>query len=244
MNQYVKISFGFFFLFVSVFQSSAQTDVPDSSIYIRSVDQLAQFYFAQIGDHAQLYNGSEYIPNGQRANGFPYYGSNSMLSGSVSCKGVTYLGLNLYYDLVADELITNNYPKNALIKLPKEKVDSFSLGTHTFLHLDAPKTNGTLKEDGYYERLTVNEPGVYVRRSKRLIIPSGPEEPKYTLYNTYYVNINGQYYPVEGKKDLLNSLKDHGDLLKKFIRANKLNFKKQFEEAVISLSNYYSRLKN
>jgi hypothetical protein len=236
---------GFVYCFLSAFQSfGQQAAASDSAFYSGSVRQLYHIYFDQIGQSAELFNGAEYIRNGQKANGFPFFESNDQLPGDVSCQGILYHDLRLQYDLVLDELITSNYTHDALIRLPKEKVDSFSIAGHPFVRLDAAKTNGAFADNGYYEQLTANDMPVFAKRVKKLVVPNGYEDSKYVQYNTFYLKLNNGFYVVEGKNSLLDLLKDKKDLLKKFIRTNKLNFKKRPEEAIVRTTSYYARLKS
>ena len=112
-----------------------------------------------------------------------------------------YHDLRLQYDLVQDELITNNYQHSALIRLPKEKVDSFSIEGPSFSSgWFVAKTNGALLDNGYYEQLTSNEMPVFAKRIKKFVIPNGYEDPEYVQYNTFYLKLNNSFYPVGGKK--------------------------------------------
>ena len=166
-----------------------------------------------------------------------------MLVGSVSYQGNIYTGLHLFYNLVSDEIIINNYAKNALITLSSGNVDSFTIGAHAFLQLTTNKTNG-LPRDGFYEQLSAGDPAMYVRREKRLVIGTGSEETKYIQYNNYFLKYKNAFYPVDSKKALLDLLNDQQDLLKKYIRSNKLNFKKNLETSLVLTSIYYSGLKH
>jgi hypothetical protein len=215
----------------------------DSLLYKESISSIHRIYINEIGDNAQIYHGSEYIRNGQKAIGFPYFESDNMLVGSVSYQGNIYTGLHLFYNLVSDEIIINNYAKNALITLSSGNVDSFTIGAHAFLQLTTNKTNG-LPRDGFYEQLSAGDPAMYVRREKRLVIGTGSEETKYIQYNNYFLKYKNAFYPVDSKKALLDLLNDQQDLLKKYIRSNKLNFKKNLETSLVLTSIYYSGLKH
>ena len=56
--------------------------------------------------------------------------------------------------------------------------------------------------------------------------------------------MNDVYYSVDGKNALLDVLKDKKDDLKKYIRTNKLNFKKNLESSLVLVTIYYSQLKH
>lgn len=224
------------------FETSAQ-QTPDSVLYKESLANIHQVYLTQIGDNAQIYHGREFIRNGQKANGFPFYESDNLMSGSVFYQGNDYPNQDVYYNLVSDELITNNYLHNAFIVLSPEKVDSFVIGHHIFVYLVSDKSNH-LEKDGYYDQLYAGEPGVYAKREKRLVVGSGSEETKYIQHDDYFIKLKNVFYAVDGKSELLDVLKDQEVVLKKYIRTNKLNFKKDLENALVLTTTYYSQLKH
>ena len=240
MKSNCLVLFGFL-SFVCISQIRAQQS-SDSVLYAQSVSKIHQVYINEIGDNAQIYHGSEYIRNGQKAAGFPYYESDSMVAGSVSYQGTKYQNQNFFYNMVSDELVINNFEHNALITLATEKIDSFSIGDHVFVRLESKNSNG-LTKDGFYDLMYFGEPGFYVRREKRLDMGSGGAEPKYAQFNYYFVKIKNAYYAVDSKKSLLALLNDKEDVLKKYIRAHKLNFKKHLESSLVLTTIYYSSLR-
>jgi hypothetical protein len=149
----------------------------------------------------------------------------------------------VYYNIVSDELITNNYAHNAFIVLSPEKVDSFVIQHHVFVPLTSDKYNH-LEKDGYYDQLYAGEPGLYAKREKRFVVGSGSEETKYIQHDDYFIKLKNVFYAVDGKSALLDVLKDQQDLLKKYIRTNKLNFKKELESSLVLTTIYYSQLKH
>jgi len=243
MNQRLPVPIGILLLFFNVISGHAQQS-SDSVIYNESLSNLQQTYFNEVGDNAQIFHGSKYIRNGQRAAGFPYYGSDNMQMGVINYQGVKYSNMELYYDMVADNLIINNYVHNALINLSSIKATSFSVGGHSFVYLISNKKSGSLPKDGYYDELVKGDPGVYVRREKRLVIPTNNEEIKYVQYDAFYICLINNYYPVDSKSDLLDVFKDQKDLMKKYIHANKLNFKNNLESSIVLATRYYTQLKH
>ena len=229
-------------IFLLPFHICAQQS-SDSIVYKESVARIQQIYLNEIDDNAEIFHGNEYIRNGQKANGFPFFDSDKMLPGTISYQGITYINQNLYYDMVSDEIIIPNYAKNALIVLSPGKVDSFSIGTHVFIQLRSSASNHLIR-DGYYEQLYAGDPGVYAGREKKLVTGSGSEESKYIQYNSYFIRLNDVFYAVDGKSSLLDILKDQEDVLRKYIRTNKLNFKKNLESALVLSVIYYSQLKH
>jgi len=234
-------SVGLFFFFIPSLPFAQQ--VSDSVVYLESMARIHQVYLNEITDNAEIYHGKEYIRNGQKANGFPFFETDSIRTGSITYQGFTYNNQALYYDMVSDEIIIPNYLKNALIALSPAKVDSFSIGEHVFLFLKSSASN-QISIEGYYERLFPGEPGLYAKKEKKLVTGMGSEETKYIQYNSYFIKYNDIFYTVDGKSSLLEILKDKEDDLKKFIRANKLNFKKDLESALFNSVAYYSQLKH
>jgi hypothetical protein len=229
--------------FLCISSGTYAQQASDSVLYNESLANIHQVYLREIGDNAQIYHGREFIRNGQKANGFPFYESDNLLTGSVSYQGTIYPNQNVYYDIVSDELITNNYSHNAFVVLSAEKVDSFVIQHHVFVPLSSNKINH-LDKDGYYDQLYAGEPGVYARREKRLVVGSGSEETKYVQHDDYFIKIKNVFYTVDGKSELLDILKDQEDVLKKYIRTNKINFKKDLESSLVLTTIYYSQLKH
>jgi hypothetical protein len=225
-----------------IFHSRAQS-FNDSLQYKESISGLHTIYLSEIGDNAQIYHGSEYIRDGQKALGFPYYDSDSMFSGTVNYLDNEYPDTKLFYNLVTDEIIIRNFRQDALIVLPEGKVKSFTIGAHVFELMNVKQFTG-LPMDGFYELLFSGDPGLYVKRVKKLVTGTGSEENKYIQYNTYCLLKDNVFYVVGSKKELLNLLKDQENLLSKYIRANKLKFKKDLESSLVLTTSYYSRLKH
>jgi hypothetical protein len=232
----------FIFQIILIPESKAQIS-PDSVLYAESVSKIHQVYLNEIGDNAEIYHGSEYILNGQKSTGFPFYQADSMLTGSVSYQGNIYSNLKLFYNLVSDELIINNFQHTGLMTISPKKATSFSIGSHVFLWLDAKNFKG-LDKDGYYDLLFSGETGLFARREKRFVAVAGSEETKYVSHNIYLIKIKNDFYEVDSKKSLLDIMKDRQDDLKKYIRANKLDFKKNLESSLVLTTIYYSQLKH
>jgi hypothetical protein len=223
-------------------QITAQ-QLPDSIRGREMVSNLTKVYLKGICDNAEIYHGSEYIRNGQKAIGYPFFNSDTMLTASIYYQGTAYPGRTVHYDLVSDILIINNYASNALISLSPEKVDSFEIDHHFFVLISAQKSN-RLNKTGYYERLFSGEPGLFALREKKLVAGIGSEETKYIQHDDYFIEIKSVFYGVDGKTALLDVLKDQEDVLKKYIRTNKLNFKKDFESSLVLATIYYSQQKH
>jgi hypothetical protein len=215
-------------------QSDADTLFSESAASFRNI------YFREIQGNALLYQGSKYDVNEKRADGFPYFQADIIRQGTITFQGIKYAPVNLYYDLTSDVVVIYNYLHDDLISTDPDKIDSFTIGRHLFIHLD--KSNG-LPAKGFYEQIYAGDPGLYVRRTKRFRFGTGNQESRYVERNDYYIYIRNNFYPCADKSDMLTILNDQSDALKKYIHNNKIDFKDDFESALMNCMKYYAGLK-
>jgi hypothetical protein len=214
---------------------------PEDSLFKKSVAAFRNIYFDEIKSNAQLYHGRKYAVEKKIAEGFPYFDADVMKSGTLSYQGIVYSPVNLHYDLVDDQVVSTSYFHDDLVMLYPDLVDSFSIGSHIFINL--MKLNG-LPEKGFYERLLAGEPGLFVRREKKFRYGTGHQESRYAEINNYFILIKDHFYPSDSKKEMLELFNDQSEALNKFIRTHKINFKEDFESALLRCVIYYSGLKH
>jgi hypothetical protein len=215
-------------------QSSADSLVNESASALRNI------YFQEIQGNARLYEGSKYDVDDRKADGFPYFQADVIRQGAITCQGIRYSPVKLYYDLTKDAVVIMNYEHDDLIVLDRDKIDSFSIGRHLFIRLD--KLNG-LPTAGFYEQIYSGEPGLYVRREKKFYFGTGRQESRYDEKNSFYIRIQNVFYKADNKSDLLTILRDQSDALKKYIHNNKIDFRDDFESAITACVIYYAGLK-
>jgi hypothetical protein len=189
-----------------------------------------------------LYNGSEYLRSPTSTKGYPFFEWEEAVEGSLFYDGNLYQQVHMQYDMAKDELVIENYLHNNVMRLVSEKISFFTLQEHAFIYF-TPGKNGSMVP-GFYEELTAGDMTILVKREKKFTRSSNAEDntTKYNQLNYYFVKKGGEYYPVAGKQDLLEILKDKKDALKKYIRLNRISFKKKFEEDLVAVTAYYSQL--
>jgi hypothetical protein len=199
-----------------------------------------------LGADSRLYNGVEYIRNGIPAKGSPFFDSDSLQPGTLSYDGIVYRDIPLEYDLVLDKLVIRDYTGKALISLINEKIDHFYVGTHHFRYIVPDNTASSPPKKGIYEVLFSSGPlTLLARHEKQLVFPSNKEDPaRYNETNTMFLHLNDRFYRVDGEDDLLEALKDKKDPLKKYIRDNKIHFKKELEKSLIQITRFYLQIKS
>jgi hypothetical protein len=233
------------FLDLAIPPSAYSQTSPDSGLYRQSLANLSEVYNKDMAAGSRLYTGSEYLGNGHQAKGSPFFLSDSSLPGSVIYQGQQYDNLDMQYDLLSGAVLIKDYTHNYNIELTKEKVTRFSIAHHEFWYLVPDRSSPSNMEAGYYERLNTTGPALFARREKKIVIPSSVDEQAfYQLVNSWYLFVGGQFYKVESKNRLLDILKDKKDLVKKIIREQHLNFKKEFERALIKTVESYAQQRN
>jgi len=197
----------------------------------------------QLGNNLRLFTGAEYIRNGQHAQGYPFFLSESPLDGSVLYDGVSYEHAPLQYDLVTGEVVAHDSTGDANISLVQDKLPRFSIKGHHFIRLPAAGDSDRSISASYYELLEDGRTPLLARHEKRLVFPFNKEEAvKYLATDIYFVRLDGRYIRVDGRRSLLNTLADKKDQLRKFIRQHDLDFSKDLENALRRAIAYYNQL--
>jgi hypothetical protein len=221
--------------------SPARSQSPDDTLFNETLTAFRNIYFQEMQGDARLYQGSRYDVEEKKADGYPYFQADLIRQGSVTYQGTRYESVKLYYDLTSDAVIISNYQHDDLMLLDPEKIDSFSIGKHSFIHL--PRSNG-LPKNGFYEQLYAGSPGLYVRREKKFYFGTGHQENRYVERNNYFIFYNNIFYPSDSKTEMLTVFSDQGDRMKKFIHNSKPDFKEDYESALLACVIYYAGLKH
>ncbi|MDP4149806.1 MAG: hypothetical protein Q8927_10750 [Bacteroidota bacterium] len=222
------------------FSACAQQNAGTGS-FAPSDDSVRRGYIRSSGPDLPLYIGQEYIPNGRRTKGFPFFQSNEPLPGSLYYNDAHYNKVDIQYDLVLDGVVISNFSGDGRIELVRDKLLNFTMGGHHFVYLCPSKS--AIKA-GYYDQLYKGGVSAFARYEKKLVFPSNLEDqPRYDDYHYYYVEMGGAYYEVGSKGALLDLFRDKKEELKKYIRGNRINFSRDWEAALVKTTAYYDELK-
>lgn len=235
------IGFGFF-----CSRAAAQQSMQDSVLYSRSVRNVLNLYKADMQQNLQLFNGSEYTFAGHGAIGFPFFESAALLPGTIYYNGKPYYDVSMQYDLVTGNIVINDYTKSFSITPVREKIDSFFILRHKFIHLYVDPANAAVPGSGFYEVLYEGKITVLAKREKKyqLSLNAADKTAAYPQYDTYYVQNNAQFYQVHNKSAMLESLPGKKNLIKDYISKNKLDFKRNRERAIVQTAEYYDQINN
>jgi hypothetical protein len=176
-----------------------------------------------------IYNGRDYTPVTITAAGHPYFPTGKLEPGTITYDGIPYNEVYLIFDASLQCVVIEDYAGNKICPV-EEKVESFTIGVHTFKRLsDIPGLR-----PGFYDVLVDGK--LFARRSKS---GGGMQWKSSTDY--FFLN-KGRLFQLMNKKSVLESMADKGNDVGRYIRINKLSFSKKKETSLIEVVSYYSSL--
>jgi hypothetical protein len=240
-------SYLYFFFLAAIFYSNgvwAQTSITDTAVYRGAVNNVIKLYADSLGENLRLYSGTEFTGGYRRSAGHPFFIFEEPQNGDVFYEGIHYPHVLLAYDLTRDELIFINHVKNLNVKLAKQKVDSFTIQDHAFVHLRHERDWVHQPIEGFYEVLYQATVMVLAKRKKTLRESAKAEEPaRFLQSNAYYVRKGNVYYLIDNKRSLLNACSDRRADILKFMQKENLSFKNNPEQTIIRVIDHYTQLK-
>lgn len=181
----------------------------------------------------QLFNGRIWRNLYYTVEGHQFLFSDSFLTGSLVVRGKEFPDITLKYDAFKDEILI---PLNTgrILQLNKEMVDSFTIIWQNKKYLFIKP--GEDLQMGYLNVIYSSKTALYVKYTKRieLLADQGKFDRFYQTSQTYYVR-DGIVYPIDSKRDLIKVLKDDKELIRSFLRKNKLKISKTNPETFIPL---------
>jgi hypothetical protein len=223
----------------------SQTPSDDSSSFVLSRKSVIDFYMTSMGKRTYLYNGSEYIFNSHGINGHPFFESDHLINSRIEYDGTTYYDIPLAYDLVQDRVFITDSSINFNIQLFNERVSSFMMAGHQFVRIQADSGKSKISNAGFYDLLYDGKIKVLAKRTKVAENGFKLEDPmRFVSYNAYYLWMDNNYIEVDSKSSLVKAFKDQKDLIRKYYRKNGLDFKKNPEQAIVSTTDYYLKIKS
>jgi hypothetical protein len=214
----VPLCFGSFYPGLN--NDSPQDTVKDIQIFNNGRDWQNQFYMVK-GD--QFLFAKDFLP------------------GEVVIKGRKFSNVLLKYDIYKDEILTPNV-FGGILQMNKERVDSFSFTfqnkIYHFAHIADSNRNG------FANILYKNKCTLYIRYSKYIkkLAVDGMYDKFIQESQLYFVK-DKKVFPLNGKSDMMNILAEDKDLIKKFIKKNRLSISKYYPLSFIPVIQYFESLK-
>ena len=224
---------------------TAQQAMTDSSFYSQSVSNVLAAYRGTVQERLHIYNGAAYLRTGHGIRGTPFFESDSLMPGGIFYDGRLYEDLLLQYDMVTGQAIIRNYQQQNELQLVPEKLAWFYIAQHVFVRIAADAEMPSFISTGFYEKLYQGKMTVFARRQKlaRRATDAYDNKGNYAEYNSYFLLLNDVFYPANDKNDFLSLMGPEKDAVAKYIKDNKINFRKRRETAMVQVAAYYDKLK-
>ncbi len=221
---------------------SAQT--VNDSLFVASATEMAhKIFFHNQEATMPIFNGKIYnIYPKFKDDKHAFFQSDHYTKGGIVYDGIFYPELSMKYDIIRDELLLLAPDDIEGIVLQQEHVISFTLYEHQFINL---KPEISLKgiSAGYYDLLYKGKICLLVKRQKEITEKIEERVEKFiSSKDSYYLLRDSSYQQIKSKQDLIRLLKSTNDKNQAYIKANKLNFGKDFERSVLSLVGFHDSI--
>lgn len=228
----------------------AQAEPRDSSSQQNAFNYAVRLFHSSVGQGSALYNGPEYFAYDALIKSNAYFMDvNVFTAGSVFYNGEFYTGVPMLYDLYTDDVAVLLYNHFSEYYLIKQKVKSFDFFGHHFINipLDSLKENSVIKP-GYYDELYKGKIEVLIKRAKTIQERNNGSTSIESYFTsttrTLFIRKNSVYYSITSQGSLINVLKDEKNALQQFIKSRQIKFKKDPEDAMVKIADYYDHLTN
>lgn len=232
-------------LFFSPNQMRAQGTASDTSFYQQALLNTMAVYHKAFGIQSALYNGSKYKQYPFKfSDGHQFFHSITPATGSIVYDGVKYDSVLMQYDEISDVLIIIG--PGDWIQLLNGKVERFNLYNSNFVWLEKDSVRTSLNRTGFYNILYNGKTSLLKKEIKtiREEMTMRSEINRFADPKVhYYIEQNGEFYPIKSRKDLYRIFGDQKKDVQRFVKANRLNFRKNREEMLTSATAYYDNLK-
>jgi hypothetical protein len=217
----------------------------DTAFLQRAINDAETAYKEKAGMQTHLYNGTEYVDYRQfYLKGHQFFESNQFAKGDIYYDGAWHKQVPILYDVVLDEVIIPHNSSGSKIKLIYSKVDTVNIWDHTFVQYKSTGAEQELLPPGLYDLLHQGSVKFLVKRSKNIQERTSINgmEGEFRVGDKLYLGKDSAYYQVSSKRSVYKVLHDKEKLLRKYASAQKLKFRKNKEEAILALVQYYSSL--
>jgi hypothetical protein len=229
-------------------KSFAQLMSTDSSSQQAAFKNAVSLFSNSLGEQAPLYNGPEYNFYDHAIQGTAYFMDvNTFTVGTVFYDGQLFNNVQMLYDLYTDDVAVLLYNQFLKFYLLKPKVKSFDFLGHHFVNIipDSINNKSGIKS-GYYDELYNGKTEVLVKRTKSIQTTTNLAglEKYFSPSIDYYIRKDKVYYSFSSQGQLLDILKDRKKEIQQYIKANKIKFRDDREQAMVKIASYYDHITN
>jgi len=196
-----------------------------------------------LNDNQVLFNGRIWRNFYSAVHGDQFLFSKEFLPGSLSISGKTFPNIYLKYDIFKDEILTTVNP-GGILQVNKEMVDSFTVffqnKAYRFIKIQDDSLTGSKT---YFNVLYKGKTALFhwYRKKIEKLADEGMYDKFYLISRIYFVRDN-IIYPVSGKNDLMKVLIKDKEMIKNYIKKNKLRISEKEPESFIPVLRYYDSI--
>lgn len=211
-------------------------------------ERLVKYAQKQYGTSDMLVNGWKYYPDHFNAKGDPYFNELDWQTGSVESAYGNFHDLLLRYNIQMQELVlqkTLQDGETAFVMLNPEFISTFTIGVFYFIKADTENLHPDLS--GYVEMIYRGEISYLAKHNKMFVANYSRNSPQGSIsgQNTRYFLLIGQnLHKVKSKRTLLKIFPDHKKEIKRFMKKEKIRFKKAGNNDLYKLMNYLDGLQS
>jgi hypothetical protein len=230
-------------LCVSTWCAAQTPSVPDTAFLRVTAQRATDLYAAAVKTQMHLYNGSQYLDYDPIKDEHPYFVDSDWTTGWIIYDDERYDNTSLLYNINNDKIVAEHYA-GAFIDLIATKVAAFHVHGHTFRRLTtADDKRGGITE-GFYDILYDGKVKIIAKHTKKFTqtVDMHEYENNFEEKTHYYIVRDQNFFIVRSKKNALDILGDHKQEMKQFLRAGKLSFKRQREQALVKMAAYHDTL--
>lgn len=215
------------------------TKTDSSHFQQQAVENAIRHYRLFEGDQSRLYNGTIYRGTSAiLSNGHPYFETNEFKEGLIHYDGVAYQ-IPFIYNIVTDEIIINHFNNLHKIRLINSKVKNFTIGAHHFIHV--ADINNEILKTGFYEQLFNGKVQVLKKSFKRIseTIVNQQIVASIQYGRNYYIQKDSTWYRISNLRSLLDVFPEQKNHIRQLLKANKINFRKNPDAALMKIAANY-----
>ncbi len=236
----------FFWIIVVLFTYSSVYAQEQNKNINNSFNRIIDFTEFVYGTNDILVNGQPYLLKLNDVKGHPFFGDGNWSNETLFIKEKEFNDVKLKYDIEADKLILNaKYDKNIFIKieLSNKVIDSFNINGHHFIN-----SRQFLTEPGksaYFE-LIYNGNFLFLIKHKKILNSAYYDIPPFGKYSdmqsVYYIFNDGEMNRLISKQSFLRYFIQDKNRIRKFMRKNKIKYKKASHKELRALMKYCDNL--
>lgn len=215
--------------------------------FLDTPDKLIDFVDQVYGLDDMLVNGRIYVPMHSLAEGHPYFEVKNWILGDIYIKGNKYEQSQLKYDIELDEFILyikDKQNRKNYIVLNHHYVDSIYLGKYFFVNTAVVSKIGP--NIGYVE-MVYNDDLMFIVKYKKDFKKQYSESKPHGEYTktitSRYVVESGELIKLNTKKAFLNYFESSKKEIKRYMKKNKINYKKANSGELNTLIKYCNEIR-